>query len=78
MENHSEIAKNEGFKWEYPRTKWRCLMGKSSANKSFCWKIIELNAGIVIAMFDCESVSRVDIRYCQVLMFSGFECCWAS
>lgn len=55
-----------------------CLMGKSSANEGFCWKIIELNAGIVIAMFDCESVSRVDIRYCQVLMFSGFECCWAS
>lgn len=53
-------------------------MGKSSANKSFCWKIIELNAGIVIAMFDCESVSRVDIRYCQVLIFSGLECCWAS
>jgi len=53
-------------------------MGKSSANEGFCWKIIELNAGIVIAMFDCESVSRVDIRYCQVLMFSGFECCWAS
>ena len=53
-------------------------MGKSSANEGFCWKIIELNAGIVIAMFDCESVSRVDIRYCQVLMFSGFQCCWAS